>query len=216
MINDMTSFILKHLTWLAVPFRSPSATFEVSNQASTSSVRVLDYACGPGTITNALAAHATEYIGIDISDGMVNAYNTRFQPSPEGEDKQDFVAHAVVGNLLETPVPPHLCDDEYFNFDLAVVGMGFHHLSDVQLATTRLVERLKPGGVLMIIDFVAYDPEGQHVNHISHHGFSEERVREVFGQAGLVDVGIVKAEKDWKIMEKHRRAFMARGRKPTG
>jgi SAM-dependent methyltransferase len=153
-------------------------------------------------------------MGVDLSEGMVDAYNERFQASSDAP--QPFKAHAVVGNLLEKEVPAHLSGPEYFDFDLAVVGMGFHHLSDVQLATDRLAERLKPGGVLMIVDFLAYSPS-EKIEHISHHGFSEERVKELFGNAGLVDTELVIAEEDWALMspDSKRRVFLARGKKPT-
>ena len=76
LVNKMTSLVLNNINWLGVPFNSPSTTFESSTSRPT--VRVLDYACGPGTVTGALTDHATGYIGIDLSDGMVNEYNSRF------------------------------------------------------------------------------------------------------------------------------------------
>ena len=208
----MTSLILSNINWLGVPFNSPSTTFESS--PSHDPVRVLDYACGPGTITNALTDHATEYIGMDLSDGMVDAYNTRF--TKDASPSQKFTAHAVVSNLFEESTPQHLSGPEYFNFDLAAVGAGFHHFEDVQLATNRLAERLKPGGVLMIIDFLAWEPEGtEDQYHITHNGFTEERAKEMFEKAGLVDVGVVVDDKEWVIKEWKRTGFMAKGRKPT-
>lgn len=162
---------------------------------------------------------------------------------------------AFQGNLCvpgdEDPGAFH--DDRFFGFDLAVVGLGFHHFDDPDLAAKRLVARLKPGGVLMIIDFLPHAPHGsgasaghdnhQHHHHqhgkahahshgqegvvidiaadekalrtVTHHGFSEERIREVFVGAGagkdfaLDDMGQV------KFGEKHgkRTLFMARGTK---
>ncbi len=211
MINNMTSFILNNINWLGVPFNSPASTFESST--SRNSIRVLDYACGPGTITNALADHATEYIGVDISEGMLDAYNTRF--SKDSPPSQEFTARGVVGNLVEDEPPTHLSGPEFFGFDLAAVGAGFHHFDNVQLATTRLAERLKPGGVLMIIDFLAWQAEGdEHKHQIAHNGFTEERVKELFGKAGLVDVGIVVDDQQWKIKDWTRTGFMAKGSKP--
>lgn len=66
--------------------------------------------------------------------------------------------HAVQGNLLDPndPAPAALAGQEFFEFDIAVVGLGFHHFDDPALATRRLAERLKKGGVLMIVDFVPH------------------------------------------------------------
>jgi SAM-dependent methyltransferase len=70
---------------------------------------------------------------------------------------------ASVGNLLDPadPSPADFKGKEWFNFDIAVVGLGFHHFEDPALAATRLAERLKPGGVLMIIDFMPHDHHGE-------------------------------------------------------
>lgn len=152
--------------------------------------------------------------------------------------------------------PEAFRDGRFFGFDLAVVGLGFHHFDDPDLAARRLVARLRPGGVLMIIDFLPHAPHGSgspgghihghhhhHHHHddssqahshdghsdvfadedvaekalktVTHHGFSEERIREVFVGAGagkgfaLDDMGQV------SFGEKHgkRMLFMARGTK---
>lgn len=168
---------------------------------------------------------------------------------------------AFQGNLCvpEDQDPEAFRDGKFFGFDLAVVGLGFHHFDDPDLAAKRLAARLKPGGVLMIIDFLPHAPHGsgasgghehhhhhdhhQHQHHhsddaqahshgnegvaievaadekalktVTHHGFSEERIREIFIGAGagkdfaLDDMGQV------KFGEKHgkRTLFMARGTK---
>lgn len=209
-VNRMTAFLLLNINWIGAPFNELSSTFESSSPQIP--VRVLDYACGPGTITSALDNRANEYCGIDLSDGMVNAYNERF--NSEASESQKFQAHAVVGDLLQEPTPAHLSDPKFFDFDVAVVGVGFHHFNDVQLATKRLAERLKPGGVLLIIDFLAYGSDERFDHIISHHGFSEETVKKLFEQAGLVDVDLVTDKEPWRVHESTRTGFLARGRKP--
>jgi SAM-dependent methyltransferase len=83
-----------------------------------------------------------------------NAHNQGLTP--------DFMSSSV-GNLLDPadPSPADFADPEWFNFDLAVVGLGFHHFEDPTLAAARLAERLKPGGVLMIIDFMPHAHHGK-------------------------------------------------------
>lgn len=106
----------------------------------------------------ALAAYVTQCVGIDLSEGMVEVYNTSAQNQgiPESE------MHAVVGNLIDakSPPPAHLAGPEFHDFDIAVVGLGFHHFDDPALAAKRLAERLKPGGVLMIVDFLPHEHFG--------------------------------------------------------
>ncbi len=106
----------------------------------------------------ALVPYVTQCVGIDLSEGMVNEYNTsaRNQGIPESE------MLAVNGNLLDpqNPYSKELKGDWLYGFDIAVVGMGFHHFDDPALAAKKLAERLKKGGVLLILDFLPHKHSG--------------------------------------------------------
>ena len=215
-INDITSFILSNINWIGVDFIPPSSSFEKPKPSTQHSVRVLDYACGPGTVTAALGSYASEYVGMDLSENMVKAYNARF--SPPDSSAEQLHAHAVVGNLIGEDHPANLSSASYHDFDLVVVGLGFHHFENLEHATARLIERLKPGGVFLIIDFVTHakDP-GQHpAKHtVAHLGFGEEEVHKIFSGAGLVDIDVVKSDKQVLMRGlSPRTPFMGRGRKP--
>ncbi len=105
------------------------------------------------------------------------------------------------------------------------MGYGFHHFENLEVATSRLAARLKPGGVLLIVDFMTHARmEAGHPakNTVAHHGFGEDEVKALFGKAGLVDVGILKMEGNIKIKKpgakddepgQTREVFLARGKK---
>lgn len=123
---------------------------------------------------------------------MVDVYN-------KGAHNQGLTIdemHAVQGNLLSTPPSPDLIEP-YEAFDLACVGMGFHHFEDTDLAAKRLVERLKKGaGRLLILDFLPHEPvdmgetpASQDVKStVMHMGFAEGAMRKLFSDAGCVDI----------------------------
>jgi SAM-dependent methyltransferase len=115
------------------------------------------------------------------SPGIVNCPNKR----------QSSSRQAFQGNLADPTdtSPAAFTDTKFFDFDVAGVGLGFHHFDKPDLASKRLAERLRPGGVLFIIDFVAHkiDPKDAAKRGIAHHGFSEEQIRKMFEDAGLTD-----------------------------
>ncbi|KAI1300483.1 S-adenosyl-L-methionine-dependent methyltransferase [Xylaria venustula] len=174
------------------------------DEGSKREVRLLDYACGTGMMSRALAPYTTQCIGVDISEKMVAAYNATAEKQGLSPDEM----HAVLGDLASATIDEALLSPELFNFDIAVVGGGFHHFGDPELAARRLVERLKPGGVLLIWDFLPHSPphrhhqdhhhdghaekkgeEGKETGHdvyhsVMHHGFSEARMQEIFTAAG--------------------------------
>ena len=133
---------------------------------------------------------------MDISENMIAAYNARFGSDGSGEgDDRKLHARAALGNLLaedENDIPASLGEKEMQDFDLAIIGLGFHHFSNLELCVKRLMQRLKNGGVFAIVDLVSHGGHDGHegVKHIvAHNGFSEEQVRELFGRCGLKDVG---------------------------
>jgi len=144
---------------------------------------------------------------------MVKVYNTRFT-SANADPKLN--ARAVVGNLLDDEAMEALSGPELWGFDLAVVGLGFHHFEDIGLAAKRLVERLKPGGVLLIVDFLSHaKQDGPAAHTVAHHGFSEEGISRLFEEAGLSDVDVVTSDGEVFIRDKSRTLFLAKGRKAS-
>jgi SAM-dependent methyltransferase len=124
---------------------------------------------------------------------------------------------AVMGDLvvLEDPNPSALSGSEFFDFDIAAVGGGFHHFADPSLGAKRLVERLRPGGVLMIWDFYAFEEDESSASHGTIvHGFSEEGIREIFEKAGA-GKGFAVQELEWQmeVPSGNRRILIARGEK---
>ncbi|KAI1101438.1 S-adenosyl-L-methionine-dependent methyltransferase [Jackrogersella minutella] len=157
---------------------------EAESAQPSREVRLLDYACGTGMMSRALAPYTTQCVGIDISENMVAAYNSRAKNQGLSHDEM----HAVVGDLAaaDGPQPSDLLANLDFSFDVATVGGGLHHFGDPELATERLVERLRPGGVLFVWDFLPHGPSHGHFEKygVVHHGLSEGRVRKMFERAG--------------------------------
>ncbi|KAI0109412.1 S-adenosyl-L-methionine-dependent methyltransferase [Hypoxylon sp. NC0597] len=168
-------------------------------------------------MSKALAPYTTQCVGIDISENMVAAYNSQAENQGLSHDEM----HAIVGDLAaaDGPQPADLLSDpSFFGFDVATVGGGLHHFADPELAAARLVQRLRPGGVLLVWDFLPHGPIHGHQYGVMHHGLSEERVRAMFEGAGagkgfsleVLGSGLTFSSSD-EVMR--REIFLARGEK---
>ncbi|CAO2651223.1 Nn.00g095200.m01.CDS01 [Neocucurbitaria sp. VM-36] len=144
--QQVTDALRSNLSWVGIPFTNTGSSSDANE------VRFLDYACGTGLMTRVFGPYVTKTQGIDISTGMVSAYNNRARAA----NVPEATVNAVVGDLFDksNPSPSELSGPEWQNFDLAAVGFGFHHFEDVVFSARQLKERLRPGGVLVINDFL--------------------------------------------------------------
>jgi SAM-dependent methyltransferase len=99
--------------------------------------KVLDFGCGAGRLSNALAAHVKEVVGVDIAQSMVDEAN-RINQFPE---RVGFVAYD--GHRLPF-------DDESFDGVVSLISIQ-HSPPAVQLACLVELQRVvRPGGVLVL------------------------------------------------------------------
>lgn len=131
----------------------------------------------------------TECLGLDVSEGMVTAYNRKVQEAGISSKKMS----AKVGDLLAKDVAQELQGPEYHEFDIVIIGSALHHFPDPQLAMNRLAARLKKGGVLFIVEMLAnHHNEHEHKQispetaaTVHKHGFSVGEMKEMFSEAGV-------------------------------
>ncbi|KAJ8067268.1 hypothetical protein OCU04_004629 [Sclerotinia nivalis] len=151
------------LSFIGAPWQTDSAP-------PTQTLKLLDYACGTGLITRALLPFISRSIGIDLSSSMVEQYNLR--ASNQGLDPSEMFAYQ--GNLLSSDPAPGLEREDLYDFDIAVVGLGFHHFENPALAAMKVGERLKKGGILAVVDFESHDGYGNPHSHSHSHSHSHD------------------------------------------
>lgn len=165
---------------------------------------------------------------------MVAAYNTL----SESEDLSSKMT-ATQGDLLSSS--SLLQDPKFFNFDIIVMSMALHHVSDTQLMINKLHERLREGGILVIVDWLTMGLGGSGHGHghkhahnegaggnedseqiipaahiVAHWGFSAEEMTKLFEGAGMVDVSFMEGIEKSKVpveMNYEQQMFIAKARK---
>jgi len=182
---------------------------------SEESTSVLDYACGPGLISQEISQHVKKVVGVDISPNMVELYNESV--SNHGVSPEEMQAFCVKLEGKESELDGQI-------FDVVLCTMAYHHFEDLNSVTRTLTYFVKPGGVLAIMDLMKPE-EGQpsfiHNHPDAHHvvphkgGFDEAEIKALFVDvAGLEKFSYapsVEIKKDGDVKMK---CFLAVGYKP--
>ena len=113
-------------------------------------------------VTRTLAPYISAAVGVDVSERMVERYQELANTLElqkldgivgnlvDGQEKEEKVTAEGGGGAAAGAASPAMHD-----FDLAVVGLGFHHFDDPARAARALASRLRSKtGVLLIVDFV--------------------------------------------------------------
>ncbi|CAB4364417.1 MAG: methyltransferase domain-containing protein [Actinobacteria bacterium] len=104
---------------------------------------VLDVGCGPGVIAGALARHApwATVTGLDTSEPLLARLQTRM--ATDGLAERVTALNAD----LEAPLPAMEAADVIW------ASMVLHHVNDPATVLTSLLQQLRPGGTLVLVEF---------------------------------------------------------------
>ncbi|XXG98224.1 hypothetical protein Hte_004546 [Hypoxylon texense] len=129
-------------------------------------VKMIDYACGSGIVSQTLFDFADIIRGVDISDAMVDQYNDLARQSGTAPERM----HAVRGNFLEPSDSDAIAGPDFHEADAIIMSMALHHSGDPQAMVSKMVDRLRSGGVLVILDWMDFTPEhGSESSHAHDH-----------------------------------------------
>jgi ArsR family transcriptional regulator len=133
-----------------------------------------DLGCGTGAVMSALAPHVARVIGVDASDEMLRAAESRLGGTTNTDLRR--------GTLEALPL-------DAAALDAATLVLVLHHLPSPALALAEAHRVLTPGGRLLIVDMAPHEHEEyrQQMGHVWL-GFSEEHLRRLLSQAGFDDV----------------------------
>ncbi|EXK45927.1 hypothetical protein FOXG_07643 [Fusarium oxysporum f. sp. lycopersici 4287] len=207
--NQISKELRSNIDWIGI--RPPSSR----------PTKLLDYACGDGVASRALAPFMSTVRGMDIASGMVEQYNKMALKAGYTSTKM----RAVQGDLIDPELTPspETNTPGFFDFDVVAMCMALHHIEDPENMISQLSKRLRPGGILLIIDWVASSAGSsaqtgnRTLGAISRMGFQENEVKSSFDKAGLEDWA-------WKLTSApsqvpreiggEQQLFLARGKKP--
>ncbi|RJE24221.1 Methyltransferase domain protein [Aspergillus sclerotialis] len=204
LINTVITELKSRRGWISPKLTDAPNT----DPAASDAVRLLDYACGAGTVSKALAPYATQTTGLDLSANMVSEYNKAtlemFGSHKAGHARMVGFQHDLLGDSTALP------SGTLAPFDIIVIGMALHHVADAGGLLQRFSELLKPGGVCVVIDMVPDSAqlgegasnlmkEGGVFGTIAKHGFAEAEMRELYEGAGMREFDYVVFEQRFRF-----------------
>jgi SAM-dependent methyltransferase len=138
---------------------------------------ILDYACGDGTVSSVRPVtiypssadtskallptfpNAT-FQGIDIATSQVRRYNDEATKLLGDPHHRMF---AIQGDLYDPQ--PVLSEAEWSGFDASIISFALHHTKDPVDMLTRLRQRVRSGGTVVVLDFLRQSPDTAHAQH---------------------------------------------------
>jgi ubiquinone/menaquinone biosynthesis C-methylase UbiE len=141
--------------------------------ASLEIKNLVDVGTGTGRILEIFAAHIEKGIGIDISQDMLSVARSALA------NKSLSHCQARLGDMYNIPVASG-------SQDAVVIHQVLHYAIQPDIATREAARILRPGGVLLIVDFAPHDLEELRHDHAHRRlGFGDEEVVGWARTAGL-------------------------------
>lgn len=143
---------------------------------------VLEIGCGTGRHTQKLLAQNNQVIGIDISEGMLQAAREKLPPEH---------LHLVHGDFMTYE------GFQENQFDVIVCSLVIEHFKDLPGFFKRSATYLKPGGRMFISEIhpertaqgtLAHFKDGDHEVHLTSHAHTDEEFQIAAAQAGFETV----------------------------
>lgn len=148
--------------------------------AGTAIADLVDMGTGTGRVLEVLAPVVERGIGIDLSREMLAVARANLERAG--------LRHCMVrqGDITQLPLPPA-------SADAVTLHQVLHYAADPAAVVAEAARVLRPGGVLVAVDFAPHDLEALRDQHAHRRlGFSDDEVAEWFAAAGLVPDGITR------------------------
>jgi len=142
--------------------------------------QMLDLGTGTGHILKLFSARTATALGIDSSHDMLKVARANLESAN--------LHHCQVryGDIYRLNVEPA-------TVDLVTLHHVLHFLDDPALAVREAARTLRPGGVLLIVDFAPHKLEILHTEHAHLRlGFSDQEMKAWCAEAGLKQVQVQK------------------------
>jgi ubiquinone/menaquinone biosynthesis C-methylase UbiE len=154
MSNDIRAeFGRQAATMAAAPAYAEAETLRrIVGALGSGAGRVLDVACGPGIVMEAIAPLTSEVVGIDATPEMLVLAEQRL--------RKGGISNTALRQGLAESLPFGLAE-----FDAIVTRLSFHHFPNLPLVLSELRRVLRPSGRLVVADMISSDDPDESALH---------------------------------------------------
>lgn len=143
------------------------------------SMKALEYGCGTGNVAVKFSQRVGKITAIDLSEGMLEQLRNKI--------KREGIAN--VKPLQRDLSLENSADDLDGSYDLIYSMMTMHHVRNVDRLLENLIDLLKDGGTLVLIDLEKEDGTFHEDDvPVEHLGFEPETLREKLVEKRMTDI----------------------------
>lgn len=170
---------------------------------------VLEVGCGTGLLSFKLAPHVRSLVGVDTSDGMIDAFNKKVASLPD-PSKANL---AAVNVLVQEADDVHLQGaaaalatrrgetghDGPYRFDLIVSHLTLHHIPSLPDVMATLMSCLRHDGRIALTDYEDFGPEAVPFHKkakregVERHGIKKDEIETIIDGVGFNEVRVERA-----------------------
>ncbi len=145
-------------------------------------MQAMDYGCGTGLVSLALAPQLGSLLGLDSAAEMLKIMQDKAQTQQLPKIRTQHI------DLTEETLPEH-------SFDLILSNMTLHHVQDTEHLLKAFYQHLNPNGWLAIADLDSEDGSFHPADAqgVVHHGFAREALQKQAESVGFSAVQFVTA-----------------------
>ncbi|KAJ4299551.1 hypothetical protein N0V90_004797 [Kalmusia sp. IMI 367209] len=199
----------KHAEGVSKAFEAIQRYVPAFADGSSKNLDVLEIGCGTGLLSFQLAPHVRSLVGVDTSDGMIDAFNQKVASLPN-PSKANL---AAVNVLVQSADDVHLqgaCaelatrrgesgHDIPYRFDIIVSHLTLHHIPSLPDLLTTLKNCLRPEGTLALTDYEDFGPEAISFHAeskrpgVERHGVKRGEMEDIIDGVGFNEVRVEQA-----------------------
>lgn len=139
-------------------------------------VTIMDFGAGTGLLTERLAPYVKKIVAVDVSESMIARLAEKASALPCSIELETI-------DLQKEKYPKQV--------EGIVSTMTLHHIEDIPSLLKNLLDALVPGGFLALCDIDSEDGSFHTVDSgVMHYGFDREALKNLFEEAGFVDVSV--------------------------